>query len=543
MISSRTGQRDAAPAPRPSSATACSSPAGSRPAMMSPSRWEQVIPAACMNAGRPSSWATSASQVARSRGCPAGAGRSPPASDRVSGVVMLRRPGRSRRQTSRPGERAPLPAAAVVAGQHRHGPRPGAADGHDDPAGPAARCRCRARARRSARISPAPAPRQTSPAARIRRATRGLRVGQRQVPGDLRRAVGRLGPLAGQRRIRRGQLRHHPAGDEPQVRAQRPPRHAGQPRRARGEPLDHRRVQQHLRHRVQPEPDRRSRRACPPPTAGSSPAPGPPAPPPRPRPGQTPRPAASPTTAASRAMSPATRSALSPARHSPALSYCRYTVGHDRDTDLCHPETCVSPPATRPRPARSPPSSPPSPAPAWSCPAPSPSGAPAAAAQLRLPRRPAPAARPVLAVDPQGRRQDHLPLAQRRPAPRLPGLDRQRPAAARAARPARSPRRRRPRSRPPLGTPASPPAQDPARPAARTGTTTSRSRGWRPLNLWAALHASPRLPRSAPKREDLSTEPQVTRLILHVRMIAILVCGPRVRSTKQRGMVSIPGCR
>src|SRR5215831_20791625 len=75
--------------------------------------------------------------------------------------------------------------------------------------------------------------------------------------------------------------------------------------------------------------------------------------------------------------------------------------------------------------------------------------------QLRLPRRPAPPARPVLAVDPQGRRQDHLPLAQRRPAARLPALDRQRPAAPRTARPARGPRRRRPRRRPPLATPAS----------------------------------------------------------------------------------------
>ncbi len=45
-----------------------------------------------------------------------------------------------------------------------------------------------------------------------------------------------------------------------------------------------------------------------------------------------------------------------------------------------------------------------------------------------------------------------LPLAQRRPARRLPALDRQRPPPARTAHPARDPRRRRPRSRPPLGT-------------------------------------------------------------------------------------------
>ena len=75
--------------------------------------------------------------------------------------------------------------------------------------------------------------------------------------------------------------------------------------------------------------------------------------------------------------------------------------------------------------------------------------------QLRLPRRPAPPARPVLAMDPQDRRQDHhaagsppTSIATTRP------LDRQRPAAARAPRPARGPRRRRPRRRPPLGTPA-----------------------------------------------------------------------------------------
>ena len=66
--------------------------------------------------------------------------------------------------------------------------------------------------RRSARISPAPAPRQTSPAARIRRAASGWASAEREVAVDLRRAVGRLGALAGQRRVRRGQLRDHPAG-------------------------------------------------------------------------------------------------------------------------------------------------------------------------------------------------------------------------------------------------------------------------------------------------------------------------------------------
>jgi len=53
-------------------------------------------------------------------------------------------------------------------------------------------------------------------------------------------------------------------------------------------------------------------------------------------------------------------------------------------------------------------------------------------------------------VDPQGRRENDLPMAQRRAAPRLHGLDRQRPAAPRTARPPRSPGHCRHRSRPPL---------------------------------------------------------------------------------------------
>jgi hypothetical protein len=61
--------------------------------MISPSRWEQVIPAARMNAGRPGSCAQSASQVARSPEVPSGGSPVPRASDRVSGLVMLRRAG------------------------------------------------------------------------------------------------------------------------------------------------------------------------------------------------------------------------------------------------------------------------------------------------------------------------------------------------------------------------------------------------------------------------------------------------------------------
>ncbi len=63
--------------------------------MMSDSRWQQEIPAACMNAGRPISVAVSASQVARSRLVSRGGSPAPPASDRVSGLVMLPRSGSS----------------------------------------------------------------------------------------------------------------------------------------------------------------------------------------------------------------------------------------------------------------------------------------------------------------------------------------------------------------------------------------------------------------------------------------------------------------
>ena len=75
----------------PSSVTASASPAGSSVASRSPSRWEQVIPAACMNVARPSSRAQSASQVIRSRAASSRGSPVPPASERVSGVVMFLR--------------------------------------------------------------------------------------------------------------------------------------------------------------------------------------------------------------------------------------------------------------------------------------------------------------------------------------------------------------------------------------------------------------------------------------------------------------------
>ncbi len=143
----------------------------------------------------------------------------------------------------------------MVAGQHRHGARRAAAAHLNDHA-----------ARPLDDVAAAGLPQvgadQPGPGAEADQAGRpgpprwrGLGGGQGQVAGDLRRAVRGLGALAGQRRIGWVQVRYHRPGDEPQVRAQGPPRGPGHARRAGGEPLDHRRVQQHLRHRVQSQPD------------------------------------------------------------------------------------------------------------------------------------------------------------------------------------------------------------------------------------------------------------------------------------------------
>jgi hypothetical protein len=75
-------------------------------------------------------------------------------------------------------------------------------------------------------------------------------------PADLAGAVRFLSAPAGQRQVRRVQVRHHPPAGEPQVRPERPPRRAGQPRRAPGEPFRGRGVQNDFRHRLQAEPDR-----------------------------------------------------------------------------------------------------------------------------------------------------------------------------------------------------------------------------------------------------------------------------------------------
>ena len=76
-------------------------------------------------------------------------------------------------------------------------------------------------------------------------------------PGSRRSAPGYRGPwpARGAAARPRAPAAGRRPGEEPQVRAQRAPRHAGQARRVRGEPLDHRRVQQHLRHRLQAQPD------------------------------------------------------------------------------------------------------------------------------------------------------------------------------------------------------------------------------------------------------------------------------------------------
>jgi hypothetical protein len=95
--------------------------------------------------------------------------------------------------------------------------------------------------------------------------------------------------------------------------------------RVRGEPPGHRRVQQHLRRRLQAQPDPVNRRAFPRPTAGSSPAHGHAGrPPPRPS-GRKTQPRHSPRTAAS-----------GRCRQPPRTqSYNTYTVRHAGDHGPC----------------------------------------------------------------------------------------------------------------------------------------------------------------------------------------------------------------
>ena len=240
-------QRDHRRPVPPSSRTASASPPGCSPATRSPSRWEQLIPAACMNVASPSSSAASASQVARSRLVSSRGSPPPPSSAVISGLVDVPPAGIGpAADQPGPGEPGRSQQPGVVAGQHRHHAGAAAPDLDHDAARAAqdvaAAHVAQASADQPGAGSQADQPRGAHPPLRG-----GLGAGQREEAVDLRRAVGRLGPLPGQRHIRRIQLRDRAAGDEPLVGAQRAARHPGQPRRAPGEPLDHRRVEHHLR--------------------------------------------------------------------------------------------------------------------------------------------------------------------------------------------------------------------------------------------------------------------------------------------------------
>ena len=263
----------------PSSRTASASPAGSQPGDQVAEPLGAADPGRVHERGQPQQ-VRAVGQPGRAQ--PGGVQPRQPApavqrSDQRVRQVPAARIGPAADQPG-PGERRRRPAAGRGSGP---APAPcaparrGRSTTH--PAGPARRRRCRAHragrrgsARRRRPGRPARPPASAAPPWAGRPPAPGY-------PAISAGLYGCLGPLPGQRQVRRIQLRHDPAADEPQVRAQRPPRHAGQARRAPGEPLGHRRVQQHLRHRLQAQPDGRNQRACPPPTAGSSPAPAPPA--------------------------------------------------------------------------------------------------------------------------------------------------------------------------------------------------------------------------------------------------------------------------
>ena len=131
-----------------------------RAAVMSPSRWLQVIPAACRNVASPRIPRSRPARWRAAGRCLAGAARSRrQRGDQRGGHVA---PGRAVPPVTRffPANAAGR-AAPVVAGQHRHGPRPGAPHGHDHPAGPADHVAA-ADVPQVTRISPAPAPRLTA---------------------------------------------------------------------------------------------------------------------------------------------------------------------------------------------------------------------------------------------------------------------------------------------------------------------------------------------------------------------------------------------
>jgi hypothetical protein len=169
----------------------------------------------------------------------------PPAGSRCSAGRdrPRRRPGCSRRT-------GPPPAAGRGSGQAqaRYGMTP--ADGHEH----AARAAVHVAAPHLAQVT-ADQPGARAQADQARRAhpplCGGLGIRQREEAADLHRAVRPLGPLPGQRHVMRIQLRHDTPADEPLIGAQRAARRPGQARRAAGEPLDHRRVEYHLRCQVQ----------------------------------------------------------------------------------------------------------------------------------------------------------------------------------------------------------------------------------------------------------------------------------------------------
>jgi len=145
-----------------------------------PSRWEQLIPAACMNVASPAGPQPAAGRP-QAGWCPAG--QPAPAVQRGDQrFVMFRRPGfgpaadqrRSRRTRRRPAAGRDTASTGTCAAA-----RPPATT-----TPPEARDAMPRTSRRSPRISPAPAPGQTSPAADPP-LHRGLGVRQREEPVDL----------------------------------------------------------------------------------------------------------------------------------------------------------------------------------------------------------------------------------------------------------------------------------------------------------------------------------------------------------------------
>src|SRR6266540_2171898 len=126
---------------------------------------------------------------------------------------------------------------------------------------------------------------------------------------------------------------------------------------------------------------------------------------------------------------------------------------------------------------------------------------------LPLPRPTAPAARPVHLLDPQGRRQDRHPPAQRTAVGRLPTLDRELQAPQRTHRRTRDPLPTRSRQRPPMA-PEMRPAKCGKR-GTRSANATSSAWSWsatpaasNPTISSSALTSPPPAPRSPPATPD-----------------------------------------